>query len=184
MATKAQDLFWMKKCIELAQQAAAIGEVPVGAIVVQEDQMVAQAFNRREMDQSPTAHAEVLAIQEAARNLGRWRLNSCTLYVSLEPCVMCAGAIHQSRIGRLVYAATDPKAGAIESVFRIFDSETLNHHPQIERGPCEHAAASLLSSFFRARRQEKHGSTSHNEETPSSPTKKTTRRTRKAELDL
>lgn len=153
------DEFWMDKCLELARQAAEVKEVPVGAIVVHDNQIVGQAFNRKEVDQRPTAHAELLALEEAARNLSRWRLNECTLYVTLEPCIMCAGAIYQSRIKRLVYAATDPKAGAIESAYRVFDDGKLNHTPIIDSGIQRVEASKILKDFFgelrETRKQEK-----------------------------
>ena len=148
------DEFWMEKCLELAKAATSVKEVPVGAIVVYNNRIVGQSFNRKEIDQNPVAHAEVLAISEASRNLGRWRLSGCTLYVTLEPCIMCAGAITQSRVDRVVYAAADPKAGAIESLFQVFDNKGLNHTPMIDSGICAPASSLLLKSFFSERRKE------------------------------
>jgi tRNA(adenine34) deaminase len=164
--THKTDEFWMEKCLELAKQAAQIKEVPVGAIVVYRDRIVGQAFNRKEIDQKPTAHAEVLAIEEAARNLSRWRLSECTLYVTLEPCIMCAGAINQSRIKRLVYATSDPKAGAIESVFKVFDANLLNHSPLIDTGIYQKEASDLLKSFFGDLRDKKKKSPVASERAP------------------
>ncbi len=148
------DEFWMDRCLELAKEAANIKEVPVGAIVVHKNQIVGQSFNRKEIDQNPIAHAELLAIQEASRNLARWRLSGCTLYVTLEPCIMCAGAITQARVDRVVYAAKDPKAGAIESLFQVFDSKGLNHTPMLDSGIQQEKASILLKDFFKDRREE------------------------------
>ena len=145
---KRSDEFWIGKCLELAKSAAEINEVPVGAIVVHNNPIVGQAFNRKEIDQNPVAHAELLAIEEASRNLSRWRLSECTLYVTLEPCIMCAGAIVQSRLKRVVYSTADTKAGAIESAFRVFDKNILNHTPLIDSGIGENEASTLLKDFF------------------------------------
>ena len=143
------DILWMKRALELADEAEKLGEVPVGAVVVCDGKVVAEAYNRKETDNDPLGHAEVYALQAAAKKLGRWRLNGCTLYVTLEPCVMCAGAIVHSRIDRLVYAATDIKAGAVHSILNVLSNSNLNHSPQVTAGVCEEAASSQLKAFFK-----------------------------------
>ncbi len=143
------DQQWMQRALELAGQASELGEVPVGAVVVHENKIIAEAFNRKETDQNPLAHAEVLVLQEAARHLGRWRLLGCTLYVTLEPCVMCAGAIVHARVDRVVYATPDPRAGAVHSIYKILSDARLNHAPLLERGVLEAEASGQLKDFFR-----------------------------------
>ena len=146
------DLDFMRQALALAEQAAALGEVPVGCVVVREGQVVGRGFNRRESARSALAHAELLAIDEACRTLGGWRLWQCTLYVTLEPCPMCAGAIINARIPRGVYAAPDPKAGVCGSVTDLF-ALPFNHHPVVESGPLAAESAALLRSFFRRLRR-------------------------------
>lgn len=150
------DEFYMREAIELARQAAAEGEVPVGAVVVKQStgEIVGRGRNRRESDRSPLAHAEIIAIDEASRTLGGWRLVDCALYVTLEPCPMCAGAVINSRPERLVYGAADPKAGSCGSVIDLF-SLPYNHIPRIERGVLAEECAALLSEFFRELRERK-----------------------------
>jgi tRNA(adenine34) deaminase len=146
------DAAFMKRALLLAQQAAAIGEVPVGALIVEKQQVIAEAFNLRESEARGIAHAELLAIDLACRKLGRWRLNGCTLIVTLEPCVMCAGAIVNSRLDRVVYGALDPKAGAVSSLYQILADTRLNHRPEVVGGVMAEESARLLSDFFKARR--------------------------------
>jgi tRNA(adenine34) deaminase len=136
-----------------AREAAAIGEVPIGAVVVCEGAVVARAGNRREIDRDPLAHAELLAIGAASRALDRWRLSDCTVYVTLEPCPMCAGAMHASRIGRLVYGADDPKAGAVGTLFDLSNDDRLNHRFEVTRGVLADESSALLKSFFRELRE-------------------------------
>ena len=147
-----QDVEMMRRALELAREASAIGEVPVGALVVHRGRIVSQAYNLRETLNDPTAHAECLALTLAGRSLGRWRLDGCTLYVTLEPCPMCAGAIGLSRIERLVYGAVDPKAGACRSLYRLVNDPRLNHRAIITRGVLAEPCSELLSQFFRERR--------------------------------
>lgn len=147
-----RDQEWMQEALQLAAEAAKLGEVPVGALVVHEGQIVAKAFNRRETDRNPTAHAEILAINEASQKLGRWRLSGCTLYVTLEPCVMCAGALVQARVDRVVYGAADPKAGGVESVYTVLSDQRLNHRPHLQGGVLQAECSQILSAFFRQRR--------------------------------
>jgi tRNA(adenine34) deaminase len=143
------DPTWMRHALELAAQAAAAGEIPIGAVIVSNGQIVAAAANRKETNQDPLGHAEILAIRDAAAKLGRWRLNGCTLYVTLEPCTMCSGAIIHARLDRVVYAATDPKAGAVHSLYQILNDSRLNHAPEVTAGVLETEAAEQLKSFFR-----------------------------------
>jgi tRNA(adenine34) deaminase len=143
----------MGEALALAREAAAAGEVPVGAVAVLEGRIVGRGANRRETDRDPTAHAELLAIQEAARSLGRWRLTGVTLFVTLEPCAMCAGAMVLARIDRLVYGAADPKAGAAGSLADLTQDPRLNHRFPVERGVREGECGDLLRDFFRARRR-------------------------------
>ena len=138
----------MRLAIEAATEALALGEVPVGALVTLGDRVVARAHNLRELTQDPTAHAERIALTLASRSLNRWRLHDCTLYVTLEPCPMCAGAIVLARIGRVVFAATDPKAGACRSLYRLADDPRFNHRARVEGGLLAEESANLLSTFF------------------------------------
>ena len=143
---------WMRQALALARQAAQQGEVPVGALVVRDDQIVGLGFNQPIGRHDPSAHAEMLALRDAALRLGNYRLDGCSLYVTLEPCPMCAGAIQHARIARLVYAAADPKTGAAGSVIDLFAHPRLNHHTQVYSGILADDAGALLSGFFRARR--------------------------------
>lgn len=145
----------MEIALAQAALAAEAGETPIGAVLVCDGQVVAATHNRRESDNDPTAHAELLALREGARRLGRWRLTGCTLYVTLEPCLMCAGAIVLARIDRLVYGATDPKAGAVTSLFAAVTDERLNHRAQVTGGVLAEKCGTLLTEFFRARRAKK-----------------------------
>jgi tRNA(adenine34) deaminase len=143
---------FMDQALDLARAAAANGEVPVGCVVVRGGQVVAGAGNRTLTDCDPTAHAEMLAIRQAARVLGSERLTDCDVYVTLEPCAMCAGAISFARIRRLYYGAADPKGGAVESGVRFFASPTCHHRPEVYGGIGEGEASALLKDFFAARR--------------------------------
>ena len=142
----------MEEALALARAAAAEGEVPVGAVALHDGAIVGRGANRREVDRDPTAHAELLAIQEAARTLGRWRLSGVTLVVTLEPCAMCAGAMVLARIDKLVYGAADPKAGAAGSLLDVTNDPRLNHRFSVERGVRAEECGALLREFFRARR--------------------------------
>lgn len=148
-----EDRKFMQEALHLAAQAAADGEVPVGCVIVRNGQIVGRGRNRREKDKSALAHAELEAIGEACRTLGGWRLWECTLYVTLEPCPMCAGAIVNARIARVVYGASDAKCGAVRSVCSLF-SMNFNHHPQVESGVLESESAELLQEFFKNLRTE------------------------------
>jgi tRNA(adenine34) deaminase len=142
----------MREALALAREAGERGEVPVGAVAVFEGRIVGRGSNARESARDPTAHAELLALQEAARTLGRWRLAGVTLVVTLEPCAMCAGAMVLARIDRLVYGATDPKAGAAGSLMDLSADPRLNHRFPVDRGVLAEEAGDLLRTFFRARR--------------------------------
>ncbi len=146
------DVLWMEKALELARQAGEKGEVPVGAILVKHNTCVAAAHNLREQSGNPIAHAEMLAIQEASQKLGNWRLTDTILYVTLEPCPMCAGAIVLARIPKVVYAAADPKAGAAGTLYNILQDDRLNHQVELVRGVCAEESSALLKSFFKNRR--------------------------------
>lgn len=143
---------WMDRALGLAKAAAEQGEVPVGAVVVRDGTAIAEAANRRELDQDPTAHAELLALRAAARALGSWRLEGCTLYVTLEPCTMCAGALVLARLPRLVFGAADPKAGAVGSLYDVPRDPRLNHRVTVESGVMAEECGAVLTRFFRAAR--------------------------------
>lgn len=148
------DARWMQEAIRAAREAAAArGEVPVGACVVGVDgELLAVAGNRTRTDCDPTAHAEIVVLREAARRLGNYRLTGAIVYSTIEPCAMCAGALVQARIKRLVYGARDERAGAVESIFRICDASSLNHQMELTAGVCEDECRQLMQEFFRARR--------------------------------
>ena len=147
-----QDEFFMREAISLARSAECLGEVPVGAVVVFEGQIVGRGFNSPIGENDPTAHAEIAALRDAARNLENYRLPGCELFVTLEPCAMCAGAILHSRIARVVYGARDPKTGVHGSVVDLFAVDRLNHHTEIVGGILADECGRLLSEFFASRR--------------------------------
>jgi tRNA(adenine34) deaminase len=144
----------MRMALDEAMAAGDAVEVPIGAVVVCDSAVIARAHNQRENDRDPTAHAELLAIRAAAGALGRWRLSDCTVYVTLEPCPMCAGAMHQARIARLVYGAPDPKAGAVGTLYDLSDDERLNHRFDVSSGILAEESAALLKAFFGRLRRE------------------------------
>lgn len=145
----------MALAIEEAKKAEVLGEVPIGAVIVHQDDVIATAFNLREKLQTTGSHAEMLAIDKANQALGSWRLEECTLYVTLEPCPMCAGAILQSRIPRVVYGAKDAKAGCAGSLFNLLTDDRFNHQVEVVPGVMEEESSQLLSDFFKALRQKK-----------------------------
>jgi len=146
------DESYMQRALELAHRAEAEGEVPVGAVIVKDDEVVAEGWNRPIASHDPTAHAEIQAIRAAAQRLGNYRLPDTTLYVTLEPCIMCIGAITHARIGRLVYGTTDPRAGAIHSIYTIPEDRKLNHHVQVVGGILADECGQVLKDFFRRKR--------------------------------
>ena len=152
---EAFDLEMMERAIQLASRAATAGEVPVGAVVYRGREILGEAANNREQAADPTGHAEIVALREAGRNVGEWRLQQCTVAVTLEPCPMCAGAMVNARVGRLIYGASDPKAGACSSLYEITDDQRLNHRLETIGGVMERPCARLLTGFFRKRRLEK-----------------------------
>lgn len=146
----------MRLAIEQAKIAESYDEVPIGAVVVYEGEVIASGYNRRELDEDPAGHAEFIALKKASEKLGHWRLSGCTVYVTLEPCLMCAGLMYQSRIDRCVYGAKDPKAGALGTLYQINEDERLNHRFEVTPCVLEDECAELLSGFFaklRARRK-------------------------------
>ena len=149
----------MARALELAREAAAMNEIPVGAVVWETDTgtVLGEGFNRREVDNDPSAHAEYVAIQAACKAVGDWRLNHCSLAVTLEPCPMCAGLIVNARVGRVVYGADDPKAGACRSLFELTTDARLNHRVELVAGVRADESAELLRAFFRARRERGRG---------------------------
>lgn len=156
MDQSTQDAEYMQLAIEQAKIAESYDEVPIGAIVVYEGEVIARGYNRRELDEDPAGHAEFIALKKASEKLGHWRLSGCTVYVTLEPCLMCAGLMYQSRIDRCVYGARDPKAGALGTLYQINADERLNHRFEVTAGVLEDECAGLLSGFFaklRARRK-------------------------------
>ena len=154
-AQLALDQQWMRVALELAAEAAALGEVPVGAVAVLDGRIVGKGFNRKESDQDPTAHAEMIALQETAVTLQNWRLLGVTLYCTLEPCPMCAGAMIQARLPRLIYGAKDLRFGADGSILDIFTEPRFNHRVEVVSGVLEVEAAEMLQTFFRRLRETK-----------------------------
>lgn len=153
------DQRWMREAIHLAERAAREHEVPVGAVLIHDNAIVGRGYNRREIDRSPLAHAEILAIAEASARMASWRLLDSTLYVTLEPCIMCIGAIIQARITRVVYGCADPKAGAVESLYKIATDERLNHRATVTSGVLADQCSQLLRQFFSDLRRRGKGET-------------------------
>ena len=149
-----QDIAFMEEAIALAKQAAQLGEVPIGCVITRDGEIVGRGYNRRETGKTALGHAELMAIEDACQTLGGWRLWQCRLYVTLEPCPMCAGAIINARIPVVVYGAKDPKAGSVGSITDLF-SMPYNHHPQVISGVLEDTCAGLLQDFFRSLRHRK-----------------------------
>lgn len=145
---------YMCEALAEARQAALLGEIPIGAVLVCDGKIIARGHNMRETWQQATAHAEVIVIEAACRALGRWRLSGCTLYVTVEPCPMCSGAIVNSRVDKVVYGCPDVKAGGAESIFNIITNPNLNHNAEVISGVCEEECAQVMKDFFKRRRQE------------------------------
>ena len=152
LAPSSTDVDWMSRALDRARAAAEVGEVPVGAVIVSDGEVIAAAHNRNVTDADPTAHAEVVVIRQAAEVIGDWRLLDCTLYVTLEPCAMCAGAIVLARIPRVVFGALDPRAGMVESLGNLLRDSRLNHRCEVTGGVLAAESGELLRSFFRERR--------------------------------
>ncbi|HKV33140.1 MAG TPA: tRNA adenosine(34) deaminase TadA [Pyrinomonadaceae bacterium] len=153
-AAETEDELWMRQALAAAQEARNCGEVPVGTCIVHGHQLIAVSGNRTRTDCDPTAHAEIVALREAARKLGNYRLTGVDVYSTIEPCAMCAGALIQARIGRLIYGAPDERAGAVHSRFRICDTDFLNHCIEVRAGVLEEECRTLMQDFFRRRRTE------------------------------
>ncbi|ARN55937.1 tRNA adenosine(34) deaminase TadA [Sedimentisphaera salicampi] len=151
---KKPDEHYMLEAIKQAQIAEESGDVPIGACIEYEGRIIARACNQRELLKDPTAHAEMIAITQASEYIGSWRLHGCTLYVTLEPCTMCAGAMVLARMDRLVYACDDPKTGAARSLYNIVQDERLNHRLEVKRGVLEDPCSMMLSDFFKRRREQ------------------------------
>lgn len=145
----------MAEALKQARRAASTGEVPVGAVAVRAGEVISRGYNRKESATDPTAHAEMIAIRRAAKKLGSWRLSGVTLYVTLEPCLMCMGAIIQARIPHVVFASFDPKAGACGSLYDVSDDERLNHRLKVTTGVCDAESSALLKGFFKGLRQKR-----------------------------
>lgn len=143
---------WMNLALDQAAKAEALDEVPIGAVIVLKDELIASAYNDKESTQNALRHAELIAIERASQKLGRWRLNDCRLYVTLEPCPMCAGGLVQARIGELIFGASDPKGGGIVSVCRLFEDFSWNHRPQVLSGVLQEECSHKLSQFFKNKR--------------------------------
>lgn len=146
------DFNYMRQALQLAREAEALGEVPVGALVVYENTVISEGYNEREGRPSALAHAEIVALEKASQWLKRWRLTGCTLYVTLEPCVMCAGALVQARVDRVVFGAVDPKGGGVQSLYKILADERLNHRPEVVGGVLADECGQILSAFFKKKR--------------------------------
>ncbi|WP_240339692.1 tRNA adenosine(34) deaminase TadA [Halobacillus ihumii] len=150
-----KDEYYMQLAIEQAKRAKALGEVPIGAVVVYQEKVIASGYNQRETSQLASSHAEFIAIEKANEVIGSWRLEQCTLYVTLEPCPMCAGAIVQSRVPRVVYGAADPKAGCAGTLMNLLQEDRFNHQSEVVGGMMKEECGSLLTDFFRKLREKK-----------------------------
>lgn len=150
-----RDLFWMQRALELAKQSEAAGEVPVGAVLTLDDVMIGEGYNRPIQTSDPTAHAEIIALRQGALDVNNYRLPNTTLYVTLEPCVMCFGAIIHARVKRVLYGASDPKTGALHSVFQLACDTRWNHHVMCEGGLLQEQCGQILTEFFRQKRAPK-----------------------------
>ena len=150
-----QHIKYMKEALKQAKKAYALGEVPIGCVIVYEDKIIGRGYNRRNTDKTTLAHAELAAIKKASKAVGDWRLEDCTLYVTLEPCQMCAGAIVQARVKRVVIGSMNPKAGCGGSILNLLEMEQFNHQVEVERGVLEEECSTMMSQFFKELREEK-----------------------------
>ncbi len=146
---------YMKEAIKEAKKAELLDEVPIGCVIVKDDKIIARGHNQRETKQSPIGHAEIVAITKASKKLNSWRLEGCDIYVTLEPCIMCSGAIIQSRINKVYFGASDPKGGAFGSSLNVLDAKNINHHPEIISGVLKEECSQIITNYFRAKRQGK-----------------------------
>ena len=150
-----QHIKYMKEALRQAKKAYALGEVPIGCVIVYEDKIIARGYNKRNIKKNTLAHAEILAINKASKVLGDWRLEDCTMYITLEPCQMCAGAIVQARVKRVVIGSMNPKAGCGGSILNLLQMEQFNHQVEVERGVLEEECSTMMSQFFKELREEK-----------------------------
>lgn len=148
-----KEIRFMREAIKEAKKAELIDEVPIGCVIVKDDRIVARGHNVRETKKTPLGHAEIIAINKASKKLGAWRLQDCDIYITLEPCIMCAGAIIQSRIKHVYYGAKDPKGGAIESSIKVLEAKNINHHPEITSGILEEECSNIISQYFKRKRE-------------------------------
>lgn len=146
---------YMKEALKEAEKAQLIDEVPIGCVIVKDDKIIARGHNQRETKQSPIGHAEIIAINKASKKLKSWRLEGCDIYVTLEPCIMCSGAIIQSRINKVYYGASDPKGGALGSSINVLEANNINHHPKVMSGILQEECSSIITNYFKAKRQSK-----------------------------
>jgi len=151
--TDSLDIFWMQRALDLARKAQELGEVPIGAVLVRDEQIIGEGYNAPISQQDPTAHAEIMALRDAARRIGNYRLLNTTLYVTIEPCTMCAGALIHARVAQLVYGASEPRSGAVTSIFDVLQSGSLNHKVEVRHGILASECAALIREFFRQRRE-------------------------------
>ena len=148
-----KEIKFMREAIKEAKKAELIDEVPIGCVIVKDDKVIARGHNVRETKKTPLGHAEIIAIDKASKKLGAWRLQDCDIYITLEPCIMCAGAIMQSRIRHVYYGAKDPKGGAIESSINVLEAKNINHHPEITSGILEEECSNIISQYFKRKRE-------------------------------
>ena len=145
----------MKEALKEAKKAELIDEVPIGCVIVKDDKIISRGHNQRETNQSPIGHAEIIAINKASKKLKSWRLEGCDIYVTLEPCIMCSGAIIQSRIRKVYYGAFDPKGGALGSSINVLEAQNINHHPEVISGVMQEECSKIITNYFKAKRQSK-----------------------------
>ena len=150
-----KEIKYMKEALKEAKKAELLDEVPIGCVIVKDDKIIARGHNQRETKQSPIGHAEIVAITKASKKLNSWRLEGCDIYVTLEPCIMCSGAIIQSRINKVYFGASDPKGGAFGSSLNVLDAKNINHHPEIISGVLKEECSQIITNYFRAKRQSK-----------------------------
>ena len=150
-----KEIKYMKEALKEAKKAELIDEVPIGCVIVKDDKIIARGHNQRETNQSPIGHAEIIAINKASKKLNSWRLEGCDIYVTLEPCIMCSGAIIQSRISKVYYGAFDPKGGALGSSINVLEAKNINHHPEVISGVMQEECSKIITNYFKAKRQSK-----------------------------
>ena len=147
------DKYFMNLALKEARKAEAIDEVPIGCVIVKDNKVISRGYNLRETKQDPTGHAEIVAVKKASKKLNSWRLENCTLYVTIEPCIMCSGAIIQSRISRVVYGAPDLKGGALTSSINVLEAKNINHHPEVIGGVLQEECSSIIKEYFKKKRK-------------------------------